>query len=244
MRDPGALLPAVADAVAWAMYWQEPDEVDAMLQDAVLAGLLRPLAEAVLASPASGWWTAPLAREDQWQLRRGLDEPDAAPPTPATAGELLRRWHRSAVAEEERAGRERPADPTAMVSGEWWSTPVSARMVSTTPTMPGTDGMPAGLVLVEDSPGALLVEARPVRVEPAARVYEVTGPAAWVDLAATYPSEVTRSRRHDWFRATGWRGRWTVPDWEAVAGDWDGVHLTYFQIPTWPISERASESSD
>ena len=85
MRDPGALLPAVADAVAWAMYWQEPDEVDAMLQDAVLAGLLRPLAEAVLASPASGWWTAPLAREDQWQLRRGLDEPDAAPPTPATA---------------------------------------------------------------------------------------------------------------------------------------------------------------
>ena len=63
------------------MYWQEPDEVDAMLQDSVLAGLLRPLAAAVLASPASGWWTAPLAREDQRQLRRGLDEPDAAPPT-------------------------------------------------------------------------------------------------------------------------------------------------------------------
>lgn len=231
VRDPVALLPALADAVGWARYWQEPDEVDTALLDGGLAGWLRPVAGAVLGSLAAAWWTAPLAREEQWQLRRWPDGPAPAP-APVSAGELVRGWRERVVAEEERAGRERPADPAAMVSGEWWSTPLSwqppapAQLVSTTPALPGTDGLPAGLVLVEDPPGADTVEARPVRVEPAARVYEVTGPSAWADLAATYPLDVTSSRRHDWFRATGLRGPWTIPDWAAVARDWDGVHLS------------------
>ncbi|MDP9368497.1 MAG: hypothetical protein M3Q03_09520 [Chloroflexota bacterium] len=45
-----------------------------------------------------------------------------------------------------------------------------------------------------------------------ARVFEVDGPGAWHRLCTTYP-------------ASGQDGR-LVPDWAAVARDWDAVHLT------------------
>ncbi|MFR9803998.1 hypothetical protein ACL02T_17110 [Pseudonocardia sp. RS010] len=57
-------------------------------------------------------------------------------------------------------------------------------------------------------------------------MYEIDGPAAWVRLVGRYPLEVSRSRRHDWYRTTGRVGRWFIPDWPAMAGDYDGVHLT------------------
>jgi hypothetical protein len=51
-----------------------------------------------------------------------------------------------------------------------------------------------------------------LRVAATARVFEVDGPDAWHRLCAGYP-------------ATGEDGR-IVPDWSAVARDWDAVHLT------------------
>ena len=66
----------------------------------------------------------------------------------------------------------------------------------------------------------------PVPVPASARVLELTGPAVWADLAAAHPLEVTASRRHDWWRATGWDGDWLVPDWAAIAEEHDAVHLT------------------
>jgi len=39
------LLPALANAVDWARYWQEPDDVDTVLQEVELFGLLRPIAD-------------------------------------------------------------------------------------------------------------------------------------------------------------------------------------------------------
>ena len=35
--------------------------------------------------------------------------------------------------------------------------------------------------------------------------------------AATYPRDVTASRRHDWNGWTGREGRWILPDWRSVA---------------------------
>ncbi len=49
---------------------------------------------------------------------------------------------------------------------------------------------------------------------------------AWTLLVQQYPLEVTDGRRHDWYRTTGRVERWFIPDWEAVAADWDAVHLT------------------
>ena len=43
---------------------------------------------------------------------------------------------------------------------------------------------------------------------------------------ALRPLDVSKSRRHDWWRVTGWAGRWLIPDYAAVAADWDAVHVT------------------
>ena len=66
----------------------------------------------------------------------------------------------------------------------------------------------------------------PVLVPGHARVLELTGPGDWTELVERYPFEVTASRRHDWWRVTGWDGTWVIPDWAAVAADVDAVHLT------------------
>lgn len=221
--DPRTLLEPLADAAVRAQPWQEPDVVDAALQDADLARGLEPVAAAVLASPAAGWWSDPLAPGDQWQV-----DWLAAPGTGnrRSAGALLAAWHEGAVAEEARARRERPTDPTAPWSGCWWSTPALSGLVSTTPSLPGTDGGPVGLVLQEDVFGADSAVVRAVRTDPSTRTFEVTEPDAWSALATEYPLEVTSSRRHDWYRSTGWDGRWVVPDWQAVARDWDAVHVS------------------
>jgi hypothetical protein len=80
--------------------------------------------------------------------------------------------------------------------------------------------------LVEDSLGWPEARCWPVRVAPGARIYEISGPAEWGVLVRRYPLEVSKSRRHDWWRATGWAGRWLIPDFTAVASDYDAVHVT------------------
>lgn len=58
------------------------------------------------------------------------------------------------------------------------------------------------------------------------RVYEITGPDAWADLVGRYPMDVSRARRHDWWRTTRRAGRWLIPDYLAVTADFDAVHLS------------------
>ena len=61
---------------------------------------------------------------------------------------------------------------------------------------------------------------------PGSRIYEISGPGDWVQLVSRYPLDVTRSRRHDWWRVTGWSGRWLIPDFTAAAVDYDALHLS------------------
>src|SRR5690606_33785827 len=72
-------------------------------------------------------------------------------------------------------------------------------------------------------------------VAPSARVFEVDGPAAWHRVCAAYPA--TRKARAPAPTGTpGWapyHGAGSadgddrlVPDWSAVARDWDGVHMS------------------
>jgi hypothetical protein len=62
--------------------------------------------------------------------------------------------------------------------------------------------------------------------ENSASVYEICGPGQWADLVGRYPLDVTRSRRDDWRRATGRAGGWLIPDYAAMAADWDAVHVS------------------
>jgi hypothetical protein len=65
-----------------------------------------------------------------------------------------------------------------------------------------------------------------VEPRPGARIYEICGPDQWTDLVSRYSMDVSRSRRHDWWRATGCAGTWLIPDFAAVASDYDAVHIS------------------
>ena len=229
--DPVAFLPALTAAVDEARYWQEPDEVDRWLTEPAIGAELLPIAAAVATAPASQWWREPVAPAGQHAVSWLQEDPPVLDPPALTGAQpALQSWREHSVAEERRASRERPADPRANVSGAWWSTPaLTGRLVTTRAvSLPGTDGAvaPVGLDLVEDQMGWVSARSWPVRLAPAARVFELTGPADWAALVERYPLEVTASRRHDWWRITGWDRAWAIPDWAAVAADVDGVHLT------------------
>jgi hypothetical protein len=230
-QTPATLLPALTASVDRAMYWQEPDEVDQLLAQPALGAELVPVAEAVVQAPASQWWAEPMAATDQHAIAWAPDDPPVLQaPNLTGAGPALQRWREQTAADEQQVRRERPADPRAPWSGAWWSTPALVERIVTTRTLPGAAvaaaPAPVGLTVVEDEMGWTAARSWPVHVPGDARVLELTGPGDWAALVQRYPLEVTASRRHDWWRVTGWNGAWVIPDWAAVAVDVDAVHLT------------------
>jgi hypothetical protein len=216
-----ALLAAFAEPVGRATYWQQPDGVDVALTDPAVRDVLAPVAGAVTAAPAARWWPDPVAGDRQ-QYAEWIDEHDFAPRLTGAAVELAA-WQ-DAAAQDEQSARDRPDDPAAPWSGYWWSAPLLSRLPSTTRSVAGLGAV--RLALVEDSYGWREARCWPVAPRPGARVYEIAGPGQWTDLVGRYPLDVSRSRRHDWWRVTGWAGRWLIPDFAAVAADYDAVHLS------------------
>ena len=237
VAQPERLDEALQESVDRAMYWQPPDEVDSVLADVEVATVLAPVAAAVVRAAGSQWWTEPL--EPGTQHAVGWPRGDAAlPDRPRTSGArtALEAWRESELAEEARAARERPADPRASWSGAWWSTPTLAGLVVTTRSrredrrsgagISAPLDVPVRLTLVEDELGWKTARTWPVHPPRKATVYEVTGPDAWTALVERYPLDVSASKRHDWWRVTGWDGSWAMPDWAAVSTEFDAVHLT------------------
>lgn len=214
---------ALAASVDNAMYWQEPDGEDVLAASDAVIGELGRVGEHVASSPHAQWWWTPLVATDQWTV--GRDDRDAQPTgdsaAASTVAEMLRE-HTARTAEwEARAAREWRADASAGYSGQWWSFP---------PTRSSTrslfDGTPAGLWFEEDSMGWERAVSQRLTVPDGVRVYEVDGAQAWARLCRRCPVEVTAQKRHDWYSTTGRDGRWVVPDWQRVAEEYDGVHLT------------------
>jgi hypothetical protein len=215
------LVAPLAESVAWAMYWQPPDDVDQVLANPEVAGVLRPVARAVTRAPGARWWSSGVELGTQQHLEP-VDGTTEGPALSDTA-ERLAAWL-AATAEDERSTAERPADPAADYSGCWWSSPKWPAPVSTTRALPGLGALQ--LIAVEDWPGWAEVRCWPLAPRRDARIYEITGPGDWVALVARYPLEVTKSRRHDWWRVTGWAGTWLMPDYAAAASDYDAIHLS------------------
>lgn len=222
--DEAAMLDALAGAVGDASYWGEPSEYDTLLSDPRVVGALWPVASAVAVAPAAAWWDTPVALNDQhfvsWMGDRAKR---AKPPALQGAADRLACW-KAATIEDERDAHSRPVDPSAPYSGCWWSTPNWPGIVTTSRRLGPLHAVQ--LRLVEDSIGDSPARVSRLQPRPGCRVYEVTAPGDWVDLVARYPLDVDRSRRHDWWRTTGSKGPWLIPDWSAVAADYDGVHLT------------------
>jgi hypothetical protein len=216
-----ALLPALAMTTQLAAYWQEPDPSDLALEHEVVREALLPLARAVSEAPAAAWWATPMAPVSQHRTEwPGVD--DDPRPLSGAAGKLAD-W-RANTLEHERSAATLPQDPAASYSGHWWSAPCLAQLADTSRAVPGIGAV--GLVLVEDSHGWAEAWCRPVTQTRDAAVYEITGPQSWAELVERYPLDVSKSRRHDWWRVSGWAGRWLAPDFTAVASDYDAIHLT------------------
>ncbi|HEU4808250.1 MAG TPA: hypothetical protein VFT01_08310 [Homoserinimonas sp.] len=217
-----ALMEALAASTDAARYWQEPDEEDLLLQHPQLRSALERVSGHVSGQSATGWWSSPLAAGQQfvqWTDQSPLD----SPPALTGAAGRLDRWKVGTVESERRAAR-RPKPVEANFSGEWWSTPAMAGLVTTTRSLPGLGAVK--LMLVEDGFGWTTADVWPLEVPVDCRTYEITGARAWIDLVLRYPMDVTFSRRHDWWRSGGHDGSWLLPDWSAVASEFDAVHLT------------------
>ncbi|MGI8627498.1 MAG: hypothetical protein ACR2J5_13175 [Geodermatophilaceae bacterium] len=218
------LLDAFANAVTWARYWQPPDEIDEVLAIVEIQEVLRPLGKAIDSCTADTWWAGALDPDTQHLVEWLNEERLGAVGTSFTgASARLDRWHSDAMTHE-LASQSAPQDPTAPWSGIWWSTPNVDGAPKTTSAL--ESGEPLGLRLVEDDSGWTHAETVAVEIRRPVRIYEVTGSQAWMELVARYPLSVIFSRRHDWYRTTGLNGNWLIPDFRAVAADYDGVHLT------------------
>ncbi|MFE4498521.1 hypothetical protein ACFRFQ_01595 [Rhodococcus sp. NPDC056743] len=213
-----ALRSALAAATDSARYWQDPDGEDVLAATEPVRRELRRVAEHIARSLHTQWWTTALAETDQWSIvSRGDDSPDTFEPA---AAELLSDWYERNLEWESRAA-DRPTDPTANWTGHWWSYP-SVRCSTRTLF----DGTPAELWFVEDSSGWNRITVRKVGTPAGARIYEIDGAPAWAELCRRFPLEVTAEKRHDWYRTTRRSGRWVIPNWQLVAEDYAGVHLT------------------
>ncbi|MFE7417910.1 hypothetical protein [Rhodococcus sp. NPDC057529] len=218
-----ALRSTLADTVDTARYWQDPDGEDILVAAEPVRRELRRVAEHIARSAHAQWWTTPVAAEQWsvgWSESAGWSD-DGTDSAGSTTAEMLRDYRDRTAAEEVRAERDRPADPSANWSGWWWSTPptrCSSRRLF--------DRTPAGLWFVEDSMGWERAITRRVNIPAGARVYEVDGAQAWAELCRQFPVEVTAQKRHDWYRTTGRSGRWVIPDWPRLSERYEGVHLT------------------
>ncbi|WP_144713357.1 hypothetical protein [Curtobacterium pusillum] len=225
-------LQAVADAAAFARYWQEPDAEDVLLASSGLAAPLRALASAVAASPAVTALGVDHHDAPQWAVE--FDEPDrgtgtgdtgAAAPGAVTAARRTADWQRALLAEVAAvrpSDRRRPA--ASHRGGEWWSTPPWGLLVTTA----ALDDGPVGLWAVEDDQGWDRALVSPVTAPPDARVAIVDDAEDWADLCRVGAVDVSgTTRRHDWYWTTGRDGDWITPDWAAIARAYDAVHLTF-----------------
>jgi hypothetical protein len=217
-----ALVEPLAESVTVAMYWQGPDAVDQALADPEVIGELRPVAHAITGAPGTRWWSTGVDAGTQQYVESPYGR-DGKPTWSGAAGQLVT-WL-AATEDEERSAAGRPADPAAPYSGHWWSSPTGAGLVSTTRALPGLG--PLQLYAMEDWPGWEDVRCWPMAMpHRPARICEITSPDDWTALVTRYPLEVTKSRRHDWWRVTGWAGTWLMPDYAAAAADYDAIHLT------------------
>jgi len=216
-------LAALQESVDRAMYWQPPDEEDTLLARAECIEALRPLAMVVAAAPEVPWWDTPFDPSSQRLV--AFDNPGQVKPTVRwDFAERLEHWRNQTIHGDEARAPELAVPVTERISGPWWSIPTFTGLPVTTREL--SSGGAVGLTLVEDGFGWTDAEVTPVAVSASANILEIDGPDDWLGLVERFPLEVTRSRRHDWWRATGVDSRWFIPDWFAASAVFDGVHLT------------------
>jgi len=198
-----------------------------------------------LAAEHADWWTRPGGQAPLRSVHpsdeqgRILTRPVEAP--------TLAAWSEQLRASEVDVTAVLAGSPGAQ-SGAYWSVPVNIPAITET-TGPAPGLLAAGLWLEEDGPDhdwAVVTEHAPPTGP--THLLEVRGPEDWAALVAAHPLEVMSARGDFWGAHTALPGRrWFMPDWSAVAGEWDAVHLS---IDAWlrtagvPTPVRAPDGTE
>lgn len=238
------LLDAFGHATDVARYWQPPDEEDVMFARPDIAASLHPIATAVLASRHAAWWGEPVDHDSQRMVAHPparVQWPESTAPYRRSESDLDQ-WREHVLKQEAWFREHRSAHPARSVDGEWWSTPATSNTLVTSRARGGIGALE--LLLEEDSSGGGEARVWPVSIRNSPRVYEISNPTDWAALVDAYPLAVPESRRSVWFETTGEYRDWFIPDWAAVAEDYDAAHLSlhgYLSTPgiAIPLSENA-----
>ena len=218
--DSMAVLEALRHVARGFGFWGNERDEDRLLVAA--ADELHPVADALVASPATEWWWDDVVRGDQRFAARATDD-GTGPPRGDQVSEQVKTSTESLLAEETsaRARHRSPSDVPQNASGDWWSIPIpgfwTSRAVSPVPAL--------HLVCAEET-GDERVVVWSLGIASGARVLEIRAPADWARLVEIAPLEVTMSRLGDWRSWTGHEGPFYLPDWRVVAEHFDGVHMT------------------
>lgn len=228
---PASLIEALVHTVDDAKPYQPPDGSEAVAADPVVRAALAPIASRVAESPFAGTWGA--AEADQWVVAHA--DSYGMPDVQRDNGEVLAEWRQAIVKTEESARG-------TGVSGMWWSRPPH-ELSSSRSLWP--DFGPVDLHLEEDGRDPEQATAIPVGRVPE-RTFEITGAGAWAHLCREYPLDLTHSLGSTWKQSMGLDAQWVIPDWSAVAVEWDAVHLTitgYLEAATRPLPVREGVAS-
>ncbi len=179
---------------------------------------LASLARAVVSHPQSRWWTAPIDPTRQMLV---IDE--TTYPTSARAAPPYPIWER--IQRIFKRTSARAASPkSAFCWEDYAQRPREWRITST--LSDGHSCLDTVIPLGVGDWGMVETHRRfAAKIDASARVFEVSGPADWHALCASFP----RINQHPNSPA----GVGTLsPDWSHVATQWEGVHLTFMGLLT------------
>lgn len=166
----------------------------------------RPIAEEIMGAAELAWWWAPLDRGSQlWSSHAGSDSLEPG----------LDRAGAGPMSHFERyAHKPHPAILTSTAK----ATDISSLIIA---SLFGNGDL-------QPHPYDAIRRCR-FTVRPTTRVYEIGGPGDWAALARRYPA-IDPGGHHRPMAPDGSLGPGEppeiVPDWPAVARDWDGVHVS------------------
>ena len=205
LADPLTAFHVATDAMDMINRW-DPTTPARLERLAIDTTARRPIAERLIAAPELAWWWAPLDRDNQlWSSHAGSTsiEPGLDRATTGPLSSFERYAHKP--------------NPTILTS---------------TATAAGLSSL---VIVSAFGKGDLgpsphdAIRRLHYRVRPSARVYEITGPAAWAALARRYPA-IDPGGHHRPMAPDGslepGEPPEIVPEWPTVARDWEGVHVS------------------
>jgi hypothetical protein len=182
-----------------AEQWQPLRDALVLAEDSISQ-----IADVVAARSDLAWWWEGMSTQEQRWLGESEKMPGSAS-TPKT-----------------------PIEPRNDAQrGWWWVTPVRRDLLRTTRGPIGPYPCVASVCRSGyESAQPDQLDAWAVQLPPSVNIYEVLCAEDWASLVERYPRQCVDGRNSEWSRWTGSEGPWLLPDWDSVARDFDGVHVS------------------